>query len=373
MASIKNMLEFGKTFEGAEQIALERIRSGDSNIILDLQLLYAAQGKNDLVEQWDAIADQCLPFSPRRAFNKAYHFMRNGNLSSAMECLYISRQERLFGSPAPKILSNLWNGEISLKDKRVILFCEGGLGDEIINVRFAKNLKELGAKTIIVCNQSLVNLFSTLENANCVISNTAINSVYADYWIPAMSAPKFLNISYGKLDNTPYIKPIINKAWDFIVPKTEFNVGIRWAGNPKFEHEQFRKFPVELILNLSNIPGVKLYSLQKDADMVSLPVEITDLAPLLYTWEDTANAIFKMDLIITSCTSVAHLSASMGQKTWIIVPIMPYYLWARNETDWYNSVKLYRQTKFGEWNDVFEKVKNDLEKENQYLKTRKEK
>lgn len=362
MANILNMLKVGKTFEGAEKIALDLIRSGKKDTILDLQLLYAAQGKSDLVQQWEAIADKCLPLSPRRAFNKAYFFLKNGDLKTAMDYLYISRQEKFFGSPEPKTMAELWDGNKELKNKKVILYCERGLGDEIINVRFAKNLKDLGAKTIVACQPSLAGLFSNIDFIDCVVPNTIINLIYADYWVPAMSAPKFLNLTYDTLDNKPYLSIKKNKAWEYIFDKKYFNVGIRWAGNPKYENEQFRRFPVELMLKLSNIKGVKLYSLQRDDDMFNLPNEIVDLSHLIQRWEDTANAIDCLDLVITSCTSVAHCSAAMGRPTWIIVPIMPYYIWSRNENDWYDSVKLYRQTKFGFWDDVFEKVYLDLER-----------
>lgn len=362
MSTIADMLSYGKTFEGAEKIALSLIGSGRKEFILDLQLLYAAQGKYDLVQQWEEEADRILPFCERRAFNKAWHYLKSGDLKKAMECLYISRKQRLFGSPVPNIKADIWDRKTSLNGKRLLLFGEGGLGDEIINARFVNEFKQLGAKTILSCNRGLVNIFSTIKNADAIVDNQAINMVYADFWVPAMSAPLFLDMDFDHLSKEPYINVKMNNAWDYIIPEGKFNIGIRWAGNPKFEHEQFRKFPVKLLFDLANVPGVKLYSLQRDDDLENLPSEITDLAPLIYTWEDTACAINEMDLIITSCTSVAHLSAAMGQKTWIVVPIMPYYLWARNETDWYSTVKLFRQTKFGQWDNVFADVRKELEK-----------
>jgi len=362
MATIKEMLEIGGTFDGAEKIALSLIDSGRKEFIMDLQLLYAAQGKMDLVKKWEHEADKFLPFCERRAFNRAWHYMQEGNLELAMDCLFISRRQRLFGSPFPNIQANLWDMTSSLEGKRLLLFGEGGLGDEIINVRFAKNFKELGAKTIVSCNCHLLNLFSTVDGVDSIIDVRAIDMTYADYFVPAMSAPLFLKLSYENLPKKPYIKIKENVAWNYIIPKDSYNIGIRWAGNPQFEHEQFRKFPVELMFNLSKIPGVKLYSLQRDNDMVDLPSDITDLSSMIYTWEDTACAVNKMDLIITSCTSVAHLSAAMGQKTWIPVPVMPYYLWARNETDWYSNVKLFRQKTFGFWDDTFAEIYKELEK-----------
>jgi hypothetical protein len=65
-----------------------------------------------------------------------------------------------------------------------------------------------------------------------------------------------------------------------------------------------------------------------------------------------------LDKVITSCTSVAHLSAAMGKETWIISPVLPYYLWAdgKDTSIWYRNVRLFRQEKFGNWDTPLAKV-----------------
>jgi hypothetical protein len=67
--------------------------------------------------------------------------------------------------------------------------------------------------------------------------------------------------------------------------------------------------------------------------------------------------------VITSCTSIAHLSAALGQETWVIVPILPYYAWAApgESSVWYESVKLFRQTQYGNWDEPLNKVRLALE------------
>ena len=82
------------------------------------------------------------------------------------------------------------------------------------------------------------------------------------------------------------------------------------------------------------------------------------------TWDDTANIIADLDLVITSCTSTAHLSAAMGKPTWIITPILPYYTWAipGEKTVWYDSVRLFKQDKYDDWDSVFQKVEKELNK-----------
>ena len=80
------------------------------------------------------------------------------------------------------------------------------------------------------------------------------------------------------------------------------------------------------------------------------------------TWDDTASIIAGCDVIITACTSIAHLSAAMGVPTWIVTPIMPYYTWVvpGDTSRWYNSVKLFRQEKYGNWDKPFENIRKEL-------------
>lgn len=106
---------------------------------------------------------------------------------------------------------------------------------------------------------------------------------------------------------------------------------------------------------------IDVYSLQKDWDG-DLPEHITPLHKHLSTWEDTAGAIENLDLVISSCTSVAHLAASMGKPTWIVIPILPYYTWALpgETTPWYDTVTLFRQDDVTTWEPAFKDVKKHL-------------
>lgn len=364
MSNLQEMLEIAGSLDNAEEIAKNMINNGLKEVILDLQLIYAAQGKLDEVDKLEKECDKYIPFNNRRAFNLGWRELHSGNFEKGMKYLFDSRKENLFGNPPMLTNKPMWDGTQELKNKTIVLFCEGGLGDEIINIRFAKFFKEKHATVIAMCNESLMNVFKNVDGVDVVVNKKYQQSVCHDYWIPCMSAPLFCNYNYDTLPGEPYIQPIINDGWDYVIPKTNrLNIGIRWAGNPKFEHEQFRKFPLKPLFDLSNNDNVQLYSFQRDDNLTKLPENIIDLEPLIKTWDDTSCALNKMDLIITSCTSVAHLSAAMGKNTWIIVPIMPYYLWAMdgNKSKWYNTVTLFRQKKFDDWTEPFKNIHLELE------------
>ena len=127
-----------------------------------------------------------------------------------------------------------------------------------------------------------------------------------------------------------------------------------------FEHEQHRKFDPKYMIDLSKKFEADFYSFQRDEDLYD--VNFTDLRNDLQDWQNTADYLNSMDLVITSCTSIAHMAGALGVKTWVVVPVLPYYVWAKisKKTDWYNNVTIYRQKQYGEWSEPFKEIENDL-------------
>lgn len=318
---------------------------------LDLAIQADKEGDSDLSER---ILRELEPQKDYRVlYNLGFHEMKRGNLKKGYEYFNYGRHLGVFGLSS--VGSNIWYNE-SLKNKTLLFRCEGGYGDQIINFRFAQNFKAKGANVLISASKDLLPIFS--RHGFVCIENEFVKGAYFDYWVPAMSAPYVLNMEYKDLSGKPYLSAIKKTN---ISNNNNLKVGLRWSGNPKYEHEQFKRFPKELMINLSEIPDINFYSLQKNEDLVdNLPFK--DFRNELNTWEDTASIIASCDLVISACTSVAHLSASMGIPTWIVVPIIPYYIWTLpgNKAPWYDCATLYRQTKFGDWTQPFNLIKNDL-------------
>lgn len=320
---------------------------------LDAALELAIQGKTEGRDILLSLNQN----DPRVRFNLGWYYIRDGKLYDGHKNLEYGRMINVFGG-SKKGIPPMYDGS-SLKDKILLFNGEGGFGDEIINIRFAKNFHDLGAKVIVGCSKELFPLFEKLEYIHALIDRDVCNRSHHHYWVPAMSAPMHLKLEYWNLSNAPYLN-MFNKRW---VPKNnaKFKVGLKWAGNPKFEHQQHRRFPIEKMLDLTKIEGATYYSLQRDEDLVdNLPC--IDMRYEMKTWKDTAEIIASMDLVISSCTSIAHLSAAMGKETWVISPVLPYYIWALpiDTSPWYKNVKLYRQTQYGNWDDPFERIEKDL-------------
>ena len=312
--------------------------------LIDKQLQAGLQG--DFKTGWEIaqILEKQNPTEPRAAFNRGWYYLRQGKLLKGHALLDFGRGIDVFGnrhigSPKP-ILKRGNKGT-------VLLNLEGGLGDQIFNYRYAFDIKKLGNQVIVVCSNELAEMFS--ENFPVVNHSGALN-VYHDYWVPSMSSNVVLGYEYKDLSGKPYI----NKTAEAIKGR----IGVRWSGNPQFEHEQHRFFPADLMFDA--VEGYDCVSLQRDKDTELKP----DWMPQadVSNWKATRKSISKCELVITSCTSVAHLSAAMGVQTWIVVPILSYYLWAlpQNKTPYYDNVTLFRQEKYGTWESPFENIKENL-------------
>ena len=160
------------------------------------------------------------------------------------------------------------------------------------------------------------------------MEHKAACGVYHDYWLPSMSAIVPFGYEYKDLKGKPYIK----RTADPIPGR----IGVRWSGNPKFEHEQHRLFPSDLMFNA--VKGYDCVSLQRDKD-AELKPEWMEQVPL-DDWQTTRESISKCELVISSCTIIyGHYR---GIQPLII--IVPHYLDRKNMEVGKNHLKRSRKS-----------------------------
>lgn len=302
----------------------------------------------------------------RHNFNRGWFLLNQGKFQEGMQLLDSGRFLNVYGGPPLATSKPIWDGS-DPSGKTIIISLEGGYGDEIIHARFAKTLADKGANVILAADPQLHSLFYRIPGVSKCITRIDAKNTPHDYWIPGFSVAWVAGITFETLPNDPYIfpNPTSVEMWKNIISSEKIKIGIRWSGNPKFEHQQFRKFPPELLIDLANRDEFQIYSLQRDNDIQKLPENIIDLQHLLISWEDTAAAISNLDLVITSCTSIAHISAAMGKETWVIVPILPYHTWTLDaphstSSPWYKSALLFRQEEYQDWTKCFNKLYKKL-------------
>jgi hypothetical protein len=319
---------------------------------LDLALQASINGHPEVSE--DILRSYPEQDDARVIFNLGWHEMRHGNLKKGLQMMDAGRFINCFG--LPRLEGEIWRDQ-DLTNKTLLFRCENGFGDQIMNFRFAKDFQAKGARVVISCHPQLMALFS--RHGFICVDNGATPYIHYDYWVPSMSAAHILGYDTDTFPSQPYMTAEPKKLYS--KPNT-LKVGIRWAGNPQFEHEQHRRFDPQPLIDLHELGGVTLYSLQRDDNLIDgLP--FADLRDQMKTFDDTASIIQGLDLVITSCTSIAHLSAALGKETWVIVPILPYYAWAApgESSVWYDAVKLFRQTEYGNWHEPLNNVRYALE------------
>lgn len=330
---------------------------------LDYALYLSGEGKFTESEK----ILRSLASDPRVHFNLGWYEMRKGNFKKGFEFRDKGRQEHLWGSEHVTTLpkEKRYKGE-PLVGKTVLLFCEGGLGDEMIFARFARVPKERGAKRVIMgCSPQLVKIFTRAFLGAAVDEVLPISEAkkrFYDYYVPMMNAPNLLDIENPNV-TFPYLKPdpkrvVFWKEKMDTIAGGKPKIGIRWAGNPKFEHEQFRTVNPRHFLKL-NTYG-KLFSLQRDWGASLLPHnhDIYDLRHDLKDWDDTLAVLANLDLLVSSCTSIVHAAGAIDTPTCVIVPISPYFTWAIPETrsSWYPSVTIFRQEKLRSFKEPIQKI-----------------
>lgn len=333
--------------------------------LIDQQLNLMIRGRFDEAWKLSEKMQQINPEDLRHKFNRGWFLINQGDLQTGFQLLECGRFLNVYGDSKIPSTKPIWNQKDSLEGKTVIINLEGGFGDQLIYARFAREVVKLGGRAILRADERLHGILSRTPGVSECIGLNQVQTTRHDYWIPGFSCSWIFGHTFDTLPTEPYIfaNPLSIPLWKEIIKGDKPKVGIRWSGSPLFEHQQFRVFPPEKLINLVKYKeDIQFYSFQRDTDTRELPEGINDLQHILISWDDTAAAIANLDLMITSCTSIAHLSAAMGVPTWVIVPILPYHVWTYGDKNspWYPSVTVYRQKKFSNWECTFEELEKDL-------------
>jgi hypothetical protein len=158
------------------------------------------------------------------------------------------------------------------------------------------------------------------------------------------------------------------QAWeDRLGPHDRLRVGLVWSGNPKHVNDHNRSVPLSALARILDLDAtfVRLQTDLKPADKATLREQATivDLTDHLTDFAETAALVSCLDLVITVDTSVAHLAGALGRPTWVLLPYWPDYRWLldRDDSPWYPTVRLFRQTETREYAEVLDRVRTELQ------------
>lgn len=367
-----------RSIEIFKQIA--HIQPTDAQTFNNLGSLYREQRK--MTEAIEAYST-ALKLDPTFALamrGLGYSYLTIGDLENAWK---IWRTHDILEPENYKKTKPLWDGSISLKNKKLLIIDEGGFGDTFQWIRYAHYLKTQGAHIIFESRQSLLPLLALCPAIDTLISKNSPISDY-DFYIPLGRLHCACNTTQETIPaDIPYLhadEKLTNGYKELLKADTAYKIGICWAAQSYYDADtkdrisNTRSIPLQQLLSLHQIQGVSLYSLQKinglkEIKKISNPKALKLFSPADFdthngAFMDTAAIIKNLNLIITADTSIAHLAGALGAKVWVLLPFVADWRWFLDRTDspWYPTMRLFRQPKPGDWESVMQEVTQALHK-----------
>ena len=261
-----------------------------------------------------------------------------------------------------------WKGE-PLEGARILLHAEQGLGDTLQAVRYVSLVAARGGQVVLAVQKRLHRLLARTEGAWQVITDGG--TVYDFRWhCPLLSLPLAFGTDLSTIPSKiPYVyaDPSLVKAWDRRLDGDMLRVGLAWGGDPKHPQNFLRSIPLEQLAPLTQIEGTTFYSLQmgppaEQVKQLRPQVRLIDLQDEQKDFADTAAIVANLDLVISIDTSVVHLAGAMGRPFWVLLCKSPDWRWlqGREDSPWYPTARLFRQTTMGNWQEVVSRVEREL-------------
>jgi hypothetical protein len=272
------------------------------------------------------------------------------------------------------ILENVkeWNGE-DLNTKHIIVYSEQGFGDAIQFSRYIIPLTKISKKVTFVVQKKIQDIFRTdVSNLNIDIEDSIQDKIF-DYKITLGSILKyFYTTKLNENENLIKINKDSCNEWSKKFESNKINVGIAWSGSITGPNEPYRSIPLKSLNKLFSL-DVNFFCLQneiwkRDLDYFKSS-RIVNFGK--YSFNELTSIIPNLDLVISSDTSLLHLSASLNKETWGIINLSPDWRWGKfNTINPYASLKLYQQKNFGNWDNTVNEIYDKLNKKVKELSNR---
>lgn len=306
------------------------------------------------------------PAAYRLRWNRALALLQSGDYLRgwpAFECRWARpevRKQLWPGSPR-------WLGAEPLAGRCLLFVSEQGLGDTIQFCRYAPVLAARGARILLWVEPALVNLLSGMAGVAGVYSK-AESAPPHDVHIPVMSLPLACGTTLADVPPPAVVKADSERCgyWSrFFSMLGHPRIGLVWSGNPAHINDRARSMPLSALKPLFGLRA-DFVSLQKEVreqDRAELSgLAMLDVSAQLEDLADTAAVIANLDLVISVDTSVAHLAASLGKPVWLLLPNVAEWRWlkVREDSPWYPSMRLFRQSVPGDWAGVVNQLREAL-------------
>jgi len=263
-----------------------------------------------------------------------------------------------------------WKGG-ACEGMTILVDDEQGYGDTIQSIRHVTALAARGARVIVRVRNELAGLVATVPGVAAVVPLP--ESPHCDAWVPAMSLPALLRVSPHGDASTAYLRAdparVAAVRARIATHSAKLRVGLAWSGNPGQVNDRRRSCPLAALAPLLEREGIAWYSLQhvdgeEQVDRVPAARSLHRIVER-HDFDGKAALITALDLVVSVCTSSAHLAGALGRPLWLMLAHVPDWRWGTSgaTTAWYPTARLFRQRAAGDWTGVVDDVGAALDAE----------
>lgn len=262
-----------------------------------------------------------------------------------------------------------WDGS-PIAGKTLLIHDEQGFGDSLQFLRLVSTAKALsGADILLEVMPPLLPIASRMGCFDAIATRGDLLPAF-DMHCELMSLPFVTKLTIGELPGpVPYLSPDPERvafwrkrlAW---LPRPL--VALVWAGNPAHANDANRSMKLSELAPLASL-GLTFLALQKGPaakQAVGAPggLKIELLDQEIKDFDDTAAILEVADLLISVDSAPVHLAGALGRPAWVLLPFVPDWRWMldRDDTPWYPSLRLFRQSSRGDWASVIDKLRDAL-------------
>jgi len=342
---------------------------GEGAVWANLGMALKIEGRFDEAVAAHDRALACAPNDPRLRLNRAVALLRAGRMAEAWpdyESRLATGRRKSF--PLDRLLPSV--AGLDLAGRTVLAWHEEGFGDTLQFCRYLPMLAARGAQVLARLPPELLRLFSAMPGI-AVLDERAPLPAF-DWHVPAFSLPRAFATTLETIPaEVPYLRaePDLAAAWRGrlarALPAKKFRVGVAWAGQARPWVAGFsaldarRSMALATLAPLGAVPGIALVSLQKgdQAAAARRPpagMALHDPMPEAADFADTAALIENLDVVVSVDTSVVHLAGALGKPVLLLDRYDSCWRWlaGREDSPWYPSLRILRQTVPGDWADV---------------------
>lgn len=383
----------GRIDEALDVLARANHLYGPKSVQGPLNLAIAQQSAGNY-EQARTLGTQALAVDPRNANTKA--FVRRLDLRLGLleegwptaDLFEPLRRVVAVDDAAPRdappseeaAAIRRWQGE-SLAGKSILIHGASSAAELFHSLRFLPLLKRAGARIVIEVPVDSISLVAQAPGVDRAVVR-ADPPLPTDFECPLGLLPRVMKITARDIAmERPGLtapRPFASLRSALAGHELRLKVGIVWAHGAAGNAETGGLLQLADFLDLYDVPGVSLFSLQKGAGHDDVAEQasadlVTDLGPMLRNFAEMAAAVSALDLVIAVDSGVAHLAGALSVPVWVVLPNLADWRWhvGREDSPWYPSARLFRQKRRGDWNEVFERVRQALAKRARQVAPRK--